>query len=381
MTRPTRRRARSRFWRQTRLYEHETITTSCIHENIAPAGETLSERTYGDGIIRLGFQNIRGSDLNSGLEVATEVDMMLELEVDVQGLAECNRPWTASNKATYDHMMQSIFTNPRTVYASAPTPRHDVTYQQGGTLLSLTGSPGRRIKETGSDKWGRFSWATMFGKRDEGVSIFSGYRCCHDSNAGPYTVYQQQYTLMRADGHQKPNPRRQFFTDLKETIDQQRKHGFRPIVMLDANGDWREGDADFKDFLNNTNMVDVFHERFHTSPRTYLYSDNCLDYILMDKALLPAVKRMGHCGTHVGADTDHTYAFVDLDENTLFGGTLNRPISAHSREFLLSQDNKVKSFLEDMIPKCEANDLSGRIFALARTFAETGKTWKNIRMY
>lgn len=380
MSNRTQRRTRPRYRRQTRLYEHDTITTTCTHKNINPTGDPLVERIDGDGITRFGFQNIRGSDLNSGLEVATEIDMMLELEVDVQGLAECNRPWTSSNKATYNHMMASIFNNPRTIYSSAPTTRHDQLRQQGGTLLSLTGTTAGRIKDSGSDKWGRFSWTTMYGKRDEGISVFSCYRCCQ-STTGPYTVYQQQYTLMREEGHLNPNPRRQFFIDLQTTIDRQRSKGFRPIVMLDANGDWRDQDKDFKDFLTKSNLADVFFERFQDSPRTYLYSDNRLDYILVDKALLPAVQRVGYLGTHEGADTDHVYSFLDMDEKTLFGVTLNRPISVHSREFLLSQDDKVQAFLEDLIPKCEEHNLSARTFQLARSFAEHGKTSENIKTY
>ena len=102
---------RTRRWCQQRLHEVAPANVPKF-ENIDPSGDLMQERTQGDGVIRYGYQNIRGSDLEHGLETATEVDMMLELGIDVQGLSECNRPWTKKNKAQYDHMMEAVFENP-----------------------------------------------------------------------------------------------------------------------------------------------------------------------------------------------------------------------------------------------------------------------------
>lgn len=80
---------------------------------------------------------------------------------------------------------------------------------------------------------------------------------------------------MRAAGIlQNLNPRRRFFTDLLWQIKKQRELGFRPIIMLDANGDWNDNDSDFRDFLSDANLVNIFHHKFGMSPRTYMFSDN-----------------------------------------------------------------------------------------------------------
>ena len=110
----------------------------------------MKEQTEDDGIIRYGYRNIRGSYLEHSLETATEINMMLELGTNVQGLSEINGPWTKENKSHYDHMMSSLFDNPRTVYSSAPSAIPSRRYQHGGTLLSLTGSVAGQIKSQGA---------------------------------------------------------------------------------------------------------------------------------------------------------------------------------------------------------------------------------------
>ena len=67
--------------------------------NIEAAGDPLIPRADGDGTLRVGFQNIRGADTNKGLDVATELDAMNELQVNIQGIAEANKPWNSQNKA------------------------------------------------------------------------------------------------------------------------------------------------------------------------------------------------------------------------------------------------------------------------------------------
>ena len=181
--------------------------------------------------------------MERGLKTTTEIDMMMDLGIDIQGLSECNSPWTRGNKAKYNHIVQTLFDNPRATFSSAPSNALHNRYQHGGTLLSITGPTAGRIKELGSDPWGRSSWATIHGKQDEEIFVASCYRVCQDSpsNAGPLSSYHQQCTLMRTAGIQNPNPRKRFFTDLLKRIEKQRDLGFCPIVMLDANGDWNAG--------------------------------------------------------------------------------------------------------------------------------------------
>ena len=118
-------------WRQSRLVEFSAEAETCRYTNIEPQGDKLRQRKEGDGIIRVGFQNIRGTSLTSGLEVPYEIDAMDDLGIDIQGFAETNRPWTAGNKAKYNHMMTARFQGSRTFYSSAPS-SHDCKYTNQG---------------------------------------------------------------------------------------------------------------------------------------------------------------------------------------------------------------------------------------------------------
>jgi hypothetical protein len=207
-------------------------------------------------------------------------------------------------------MMDAVFNQAKTIYSSTPSDPQ-CKYQPGGNLFSITGDCVTRTTQTGNDKMGRFSWATMRGKRDEGILIISAYRVCQDANsrAGAFTAYQQQYTMLREAGNARPKPRQQILTDIQTLIDIKRKEGYRPILMLDANGDIhhptngdihhpKKPDIGMQEFIQRTNLIDACHQKFHDSPCTYMWGTKRLDYILVDPALTQANERIGYLGTH-----------------------------------------------------------------------------------
>ena len=81
LSRPTRRRG------QGRLTQWTNVNNRCIYQNIEPNGDPLTARADKDGITRMGFHNINGTDAESGLQVASEIDIIRELGLDVQGVA------------------------------------------------------------------------------------------------------------------------------------------------------------------------------------------------------------------------------------------------------------------------------------------------------
>ena len=378
-------KVKSRRMTQTRIAEFTDRPQVCRYENIEPSGDHLVDRTEGDGILRVGSQNCRGTDVDKGMEVATEVDTMFELGSDVQGLSETNKPWTSGNKYKYDFMMQAMFGLSKTVYSSTST-HHKSKYQPGGNLLAFAGNATGRIKETGSDKWNRFCWACLRGQRDEGVAFIQAYRVCHErnSNAGPFTAYQREFTAMKEAGYKKPNPRKQILKDLLKLIQSLRSKGYRPVLMMDANGDYNSAtdpDEDLRKFISEANLVDHYYEKFKDSPRTFIRGSKRLDYHLFDPGVVSSILRIGYLGTHEGADTDHVYGYCDFDSKKLFQGVINRPITLHSRDFLLAQTDKIKDFLEALLPKAKHHRIQERTFKLARSFVENGKSSANLSTY
>ena len=59
--------------------------------NIEAVGDPLRKRADGDVILRVGFQNIRGTDMNNGYIVAPQLDAMDYIGTDTQGMTESNK--------------------------------------------------------------------------------------------------------------------------------------------------------------------------------------------------------------------------------------------------------------------------------------------------
>ena len=352
--------------------------------NIEPSGDPLLDRTDSDGLLRLAYQNINGLG-NTGFQLPTEIEAIESLGIDIMGMSETNRPWTPKSQSEFNNMMNQRFNSSRTIYSSAP-PTTQSCYQPGGNLLTVTGHTSGRVESAGSDPWGRFCWHRLRGRRDEGVVVITAYRVCHtkSDNPGPFTAFQQQYTLMRQAGIADPNPRKQILTDLVRLIQQQRMEGYRPIVMMDANGDYlaqRGTDTSLKDFLENAQLSDHFHDKFNISPRTFIHGSRRIDYIFTDPALSLAIRHIGYLGTHDGADSDHCVAYVDFDENQLFQGLINRPVSHHSREILLAQADKAQEFVTTLESTFDTHSFPQRVTDMAQEFATHHATTSNIKRY
>ena len=140
--------------------------------------------------------------MKKGLGVATELDAMNELQVNIQGTAEANKPWNSRNKAMYQTQLDLLYNRATAVYSSAPT-GHDCTHHPGGIMCILSGNLAGRLLNRGSDRMGRFCWYTVEGKRDEGIVFITAYRICKDSNPGPLTAYQDQHMTLRQEGKAK----------------------------------------------------------------------------------------------------------------------------------------------------------------------------------
>ena len=311
---------------------------------------------------------------------------MHDLGIDIMGMSETNCPWTPTTKVEYDLFMKEVFGPTQTLYSSAPA-TSESNYQPGGTLLTVHGRTTGRIAASGTDPWGRFCWAQLRGRRDEGIVIICAYRVCQSQSvntAGPFTAYQQQYTLMREAGLVAPDPRQQLLKDLSTLISSQRAEGFRPILMMDANGDYKaetNRDKPLENFLEDNNLGDPFYDKFRVNPLTFAYGSRRIDYIFADPAYISAIQKVGCLGTHEGAFSDHCLAYIDVDERKLFRGIINRPVAHHSREITIAQEDKVKTFLELLTEQLTAHSIHTRTFKLAEHFTTYGASDKNVREY
>jgi hypothetical protein len=356
---------------QRRLTDH-ALAGRVVLPNIDAAGDRLPNKKE-EHTLRIAFQNIHGATDLQRQAIATEIEAMEELNIDIMGMAEMNKPWTPHQKALHEAYMNKRFRISRTIFTAAPTDRHDATYQPGGNLITANGEVTGRIDGRGVDKWGRYCWFSLQGRRDEGVIIIVAYRVCQEKHhhPGEHTAYHQQYVALRESGHRDPNPRQQILDDLKELISEKRALGYRPILMMDANGDYVHGtDKKLSTFLTQTGLCDPYQERFPDPTRTYIYGLSRIDYIFMDRALTHSIRRIGYLASQEGAASDHVMAFVDMDQKSLFAGLINRPPPVHSREILIEQEDKVQDFLRALKPQFDYHNFARRVFDLSGKFAK-----------
>ena len=365
---------------QRRVTEAEFTVQNTV-KNIEASGDVLQPKEH--GILRIAFQNIHGTTDLQGWEVPSEIEAMEELEIDIMGMAETNRPWSKHQRSLYNAYMQSKFRSSKSNFTAAPATDHRVKYQPGGNLLTVTGEATARIDGQGSDHLGRFCWYKLRGKRDEGVLVIVAYRVCQEknNNPGPTTAFQQQYVAFTAAGIRNPNPRKLILEDIAKLIREERERGYRAILMMDANGDYQKGkDTGLSSFLTKTHLVDPYADRFgHT--RTYLHGKSRLDYIFMDPALVKSITAIGYLATHDGAVSDHIMAYVDMDQHSLFAGLINRPPPPQSRDIRIEQEDKVQAFLRLLRGRFEDNNIEERVHALAKSFAEHKASSENIQSY
>ena len=143
---------------------------------------------------------------------------------------------------------------------------------------------------------------------------------------------------MHEQGVEKPNPRKQILTDLLGLIQKKKLEGYRPVLMMDANGDDnfdKEPDHELRKFIEDAHLVDHFNGKMPEPNWTYTRDRKRLERILFDSALVGAIEQIGYLGTHEDQFSDHLYAYVDFNEKRLSRGTINCPVGIHSQEFLM----------------------------------------------
>ena len=114
---------------QRKLTDIGISGSNCI-QNIEAVGDSILPKQK--STLRIAFQNIHGITDLRGYEVPSEVEAIKELEIDLMGMAETNRPWSLQQKAAYDAYMNKRFRSSRTMYTAAPARDYDLRYQPGG---------------------------------------------------------------------------------------------------------------------------------------------------------------------------------------------------------------------------------------------------------
>ena len=144
-----------------------------------------------------------------------------------------NRP---EIRTAIERVFTEHFGNCKLVLATSPC--HSPTaWKPGGTLLAVLGTWSHAVTQTGQDALGRWCSATLAGSDGTLTTVYSFYNVVKTTidQAGPSTVFAQQWQVLRTTGITAPNPRKQCITDLRTELKELQKTGSDIIIIGDFN--------------------------------------------------------------------------------------------------------------------------------------------------
>ena len=117
-----------------------------------------------------------------------------------------------------------VWQHNKTILTSTPDPMTKM-YKPGGTLTIMTQQHVHRVKTTGSDELGRWSWIEMRGKKHD-IIIINAYMPCQrsTSNVGMLTYYMQLWRTVRRTTDANYEPRGSACDDLQLFIKNTMEH-------------------------------------------------------------------------------------------------------------------------------------------------------------
>ena len=392
-------------WRQTTLIEATDECEDSILLPIEASGDSLIDKE--DGCIRLALQNPNGIRLKGSADMLPIVEAIHRLDIDMIAIPETKLSANGLTKEVLQRQLNMFIGSSMVVEASAPKIKDGRSdYQPGGVMAALTGKVTGRSMSTYRDPMGRFVYFKLQSSRGEGIILISAYRVSQKkgTKAGPTTAFTQQIgAILReeledaerlaVEGRPIPisnrrvlDPRARLLADLKNLIIKERENGFRPILCMDANEDWSDPKTgkELKQFMLETSLIDPLYNRFHDdglTHSTYSRGKQRIDFILFDPALELAVKRIGTLGLHEAIISDHVMIYADIDENELFQGLINRPVRVPSREFILSQADKCKKFIDEFRSIVKKRNFDSRARTLYRRFQNEGTSIELEKLY
>ena len=178
------------------------------------AHEHLDENTF-----RIFFGNQNGfPNINNSLPSwASIMDFLCGLNVSLFAFTEPNLQWNSTLLHEAKTLQRRFFTNGQLITSESDL-RFPTSYKPGGTCIGVNGKWTTRITDKGVDPTGqgRWSYVTISGRDAPDIMFISAYRVCQKpgSKAGPLTAYAQQWTISHVAGNPKPDPRKDFITDL-----------------------------------------------------------------------------------------------------------------------------------------------------------------------
>ena len=189
------------------------------------------------GMIRISGCNPDGIKAQ---ELQSQLQHSMDLGIDIQCYSEVNRNFLRTEvRHKFYEGTKSMDRSSKAVWGTSLFTT-DSNYKPGGTAIVTRGKTAGRVKKSGSDKLGRWTYQLLDGQGNKDILIVSIYQCCKQpTNPGGHTAYHQQEVLLSERDSTDRDPRRNFFRDIKEFIKKFLSLESTTIIPFII-GDWNE---------------------------------------------------------------------------------------------------------------------------------------------
>ena len=289
---------------------------------------------------RVAQLNVNGfSFAKDNFKIDIYLQGLMALQVDVAAIQEINLNLnTHKIREDITKAMKRYDQRATLQIASLQHKESKDVYLPGGNAVWNNGLYTGRIIRRGQEKYGRWAYTVMAGKKMQEVMVVSAYNTCKSAAEDGRTIAGQLVREMHKEGDKrKYNLRKAFFKDLKDFITKEHKQGTEIILAMDANTP--ASAEELKTLKLQTRMVDVFKVKHPTKqhPKTYYRGQHCLDYIYATPYIAQGIENVGYAPFYMMGKYDHRLLYVDIKWEHIFR---HKPDVTQARGRQLSVKNR-----------------------------------------
>jgi hypothetical protein len=340
------------------------IMTALDDEESEPIGGRMDEPKL-PGMIRISGCNpngIKSNQLKSHLQHAMDqqVDVQCYSEVNTDFLQTQQRQQFYENTKAMDRQARSVWGTSHVVVDNKSA------FKPGGTAIVAMGKTAGRVKKSGMDSMGRWTYQLLDGKGGKDILIVSIYQCCKQpTNPNGITAYHQQEIMLSETNRVDRDPRRNFYRDIKAFLNNQltpENNKITPIVI----GDWNEeckGTATSQKLCDEFGLVNIF-DKVHPNQeqfKTYMRGTRTIDFALAPPELANKVTNFTYEPFMYRLKGDHRAYYFDIGEEVLFGNKQEPVYDPAGRTFSSKDPKAVTTYLGATYKHLQANAVMSRI--------------------
>lgn len=235
------------------------------------------------GMIRISGCNPNGIRAE---QLKSHIQHSLDLEIDIQCYSEVNRDFLkVEQRQNFYEYTKSMNNQSRAVWGTSQVIVEN-DFKPGGRAIISQGKTGGRVKKSGIDPMGRWTYQLLDGQGEKDILIVSAYQCCKQpTNPVGTTAYHQQEIMLSETNRVDRDPRRNFYRDLKLFLNKHLTEDEDKTVIPILVGDWNEeckGTSNTQKLCDDFGLVNIF-ERLYPDQKqfkTYMRGSRTIDFVL-----------------------------------------------------------------------------------------------------